>query len=154
MKATEILISEHQVIERMIATLERATDLLEAGQEVPPEIFIEASNFIQGFADGCHHKKEEGVLFKAMTENGMPASAGPIAVMLGEHEAGRAYNRGMRAAAQKMAAGDKPAAQEVIRNARGYAVLLTQHIAKENQFLFPMANKIIPLAEQAAVADQ
>jgi len=153
MKATEILMSEHQVIERMIATLERATDLLEAGQEVPPEIFIEASNFIQGFGDGCHHKKEEDVLFKAMAKNGMPASAGPIAVMLGEHETGRAYNRGMRAAAQKMAAGDEAAAQEVIRNARGYALLLTQHIAKENQILFPMADKIIPLAEQAAVVE-
>ena len=153
MKATEILMSEHKVILRMIAALEKATDLLEAGQDVPPQLFIEAADFIKGFADGCHHQKEEGVLFKAMGENGMPASSGPVAVMLAEHEAGRAYTRGMRAAAQKLAAGDESAAQEVIRNARGYAVLLTQHIAKENQILFPMADKIIPIARHAAVMD-
>jgi len=65
MKATDILMSEHQVILRMITALEKATDLLEDGRAVPPEIFIEASDFIKGFADGCHHKKEEGVLFKS-----------------------------------------------------------------------------------------
>ena len=153
MKATEILMSEHQVILRMIAALEKATDLLEAGQPVPPQLFIEASDFIKGFADGCHHKKEEGVLFKAMGENGMPSSGGPVAVMLAEHEAGRAFNRGMRAAAEKLAAGDPSAAQEVIRNARGYAALLTQHIAKENQVLFPMADKVIPVGKHAAVME-
>ena len=153
MKATEILMSEHQVILRMISVLERAADRLEAGRDVSPEFFVEASNFIKGFADGCHHRKEEGVLFKAMAKNGMSETSGPIAVMLGEHEMGRTYNQGMRAAAQKLAAGDETAVEDIIFNARGYALLLTQHIAKENQILFPMADKIIPLAQQAAVDD-
>ena len=153
MKATEILMSEHQVIERMIAVLEKASDLLESGLEVPVQVFLDASDFIKGFADGCHHKKEEGVLFKTMEQHGFSAHVGPIAVMLDEHEQGRSYNQAMRSAAQKYASGDHTAAQDVIAAARGYADLLTAHIAKENQVLFPMADKMIPAHKHDSVVE-
>jgi hemerythrin-like domain-containing protein len=31
---------------------------------------VDAADFIKGFADGCHHRKEEGVLFQTMTDYG------------------------------------------------------------------------------------
>ena len=152
MEATEILMSEHRVIERVIGSLEQASARLERGEAVRPGFFVDASQFVAGFADGCHHRKEEGVLFKAMEASGMPADSGPIAVMLAEHEQGRAYTRGMREAAQGLAAGDAAARGEVVRNAQGYAALLRGHIAKENGILFPMADQVIPAAQQAQVA--
>ena len=151
MQATDILMSEHRVIERVIASLEKATQRLEQGGSVQPEFFLDAAQFIKGFADGCHHKKEEGVLFKAMVANGMPSEGGPVSVMLAEHEQGRIFTRGMRAAAEKLQAGDESARAAVIQNARGYAALLRQHISKEDGVLFPMADRVIPLAEQAQV---
>jgi hemerythrin-like domain-containing protein len=120
---------------------------------VRPGFFLDAADFIKGFADGCHHKKEEGVLFEAMAAAGLPKQAGPIAVMLTEHEQGRAYTRGMREAAGRLAAGDASAREAVVRNALGYAALLRQHIQKENGILFPMADQVIPVAKQAQVAD-
>ena len=151
MKATDILSSEHRVIERVIAALEAAADKLEAGETVRPGFFIDAADFIKGFADGCHHKKEEGVLFTTMTEYGIPNQGGPIAVMLNEHEQGRVYTRGMRAGAEKMSIGDPSGCVDVVRNARGYALLLRQHIQKEDNILFPMANKVIPIDAQEGV---
>jgi hemerythrin-like domain-containing protein len=144
---------EHRVIERVIASLETATTDLEQGGAVRPGFYLDAADFIKGFADGCHHKKEEGVLFKAMAAAGMPTQAGPIAVMLAEHEQGRAYTRGMRQAAEGLQGGDEAARAAVIRNARGYAALLRQHIAKEDGVLFPMADQVIPLAAQGRVAE-
>lgn len=152
MKATDILMDEHRVIEGMIATLETGARRLEAGEAVRPGLFIEATDFIKGFADGCHHRKEEGVLFKSMVEYGMPLESGPIAVMLAEHEQGRAYTRNLRSAAERLENGDQAASQEVIANARGYAMLLRQHIMKEDNILFPMADRVIPPAEQDGVA--
>jgi len=153
MEATEILMSEHRVIERVIASLEAASDRLERGEAVRPNFFVDASEFVKGFADGCHHKKEEGVLFKAMVANGMPDDTGPIAVMLAEHEQGRQYNRGMRSAAERLAAGDTSARSEVSRNARGYTTLLRQHIMKEDQVLFPMADRVIPVEAHAGIVE-
>ncbi|HEY3344790.1 MAG TPA: hemerythrin domain-containing protein [Anaerolineaceae bacterium] len=152
MEATRILSSEHRIIEQVIGALVTASGRLEAGETVNPEFFLDAANFIQGFADGCHHRKEEGVLFKAMAANGMPMEAGPLAVMLAEHELGRSFNRGMRDAAEKVQAGDASAAVEIVRNARGYADLLRQHILKEDRMLFPLAERVIPMDQQAQVA--
>jgi hemerythrin-like domain-containing protein len=151
MKATEILSSEHRVIERVIAALEQGADQLEKGQPVRPGFFIQATDFIKGFADGCHHLKEEGVLFKSLAENGMPVQGGPVGVMLAEHEQGRVYTRGLRQAAEALQTGDSSAAKDVILNARGYASLLRQHIDKEDHILFPAADKFIPVREQDQV---
>jgi hemerythrin-like domain-containing protein len=153
MKATEILSSEHRVIERVITALESAANRLKAGQTVRPGFFVEATDFIKGFADGCHHRKEEGVLFSSMTRHGMPADGGPVGVMLAEHEQGRQFTRGLRAAALQLEAGDASARAAVVQNALGYAMLLRQHITKEDQILFPMADRVIPEDEHDGVLE-
>jgi hemerythrin-like domain-containing protein len=151
MKATQTLMDEHRVIERLLASLEAAANQLEAGKPVRPEYFLEASAFIAGFADGCHHKKEEGVLFPAMQANGIPAQGGPIGVMLAEHEMGRKFNRAMRVAAQRLQGGDLTASGEIVQQARNYTGLLWAHIAKEDGILFPMADKVIPSGQHEQV---
>ena len=151
MQATDILMSEHRVIERVIASLEAQANRLATGGDVRPGFFLDAASFIQGFADGCHHRKEEGVLFEAMVRAGLPSQGGPVGVMLEEHEQGRIFTRGMRAAAERLAAGDLSAGGDVVANANGYAALLRQHIEKEDGILFPMADQVIPLAEHAQI---
>ncbi len=153
MEATKILIDEHRVIERVLAVLEKAAGGLESDQGVQAEFFLSAADFIKGFADGCHHRKEEGVLFPAMEAAGIPRQGGPIGVMLAEHEEGRRLTRLMRAAAEKLAAGETAAKTEVVMNARAYTRLLHQHIAKEDQVLFPMADRVIQLSAQDKLAE-
>ena len=151
MKATEILMQEHRVIESVLDTLQMAAQSAGDGNPVRPSFFIDAADFIRGFADGCHHHKEEGVLFKMMADNGLPTQSGPVGMMLQEHELGRQYTRAMRAAAEKWAQGDESARQQAVENALGYVVLLRQHIMKEDNILFPMADRAIPTDEQPTV---
>ena len=153
MEATQILMSEHRVIERVLDALEAETQRLEHGQGVRPGFFIDATDFVRGFADGCHHRKEEGVLFQAMVDNGLPLQNSPVAVMLSEHEQGRAYTRSMRQAAERLQAGDASAKTDVVGNALGYAALLRQHIYKEDNILFPMADRVIPVDQHDNVAE-
>jgi len=153
MQATDILMSEHRVIERVLTSLETQADKLAAGRPVRPGFFLDAASFIKGFADGCHHRKEEGVLFEAMVAAGLPKQVGPIGVMLAEHEQGRVFTRGMRATAERLAAGDASATAAVVANTRGYAALLRQHIQKEDGILYPMADQMIPAAQHAAVVE-
>lgn len=152
MKATEILSDEHRVIMRVIDALNKATKKLESGQEIRSTFFLDAADFIKGFADGCHHKKEEGVLFLEMENYGIPNKGGPIGVMLSDHEQGRAFTKGMRAATQRWIDGDETARKDIILNANGYINLLTQHIYKEDNILFPMADRFISPDGQEKIA--
>ena len=93
MKATDELMSEYRVIERVIVVLEKAANRLEQNQAVRPGLFIEATDFIKGFADGCHHKKEEGVLFQSMAAYGAAGGRGTDRGDAAGAREGRVYTR-------------------------------------------------------------
>lgn len=151
MKATDMLVDEHRIIEGVLTTLEAGAQKLASRAAIAPRFFLDAADFIRNFADNCHHKKEEGVLFKTMVKHGFPEDQGPLAVMLAEHEQGRAFTRAMSDAAQKFERGDQSVREEIIMNALAYVSLLRQHIQKENNILFRMADNVIPPAEHADV---
>jgi hemerythrin-like domain-containing protein len=153
MQATDLLIDEHRVIDRVLASMDAAADRLARGEPISPGFFVTAADFVKGFADGCHHRKEEGVLFPAMESAGVPGQGGPIGVMLAEHEEGRRLTRAMREAAEKLDAGNIAWKGEVVRNAKAYVSLLRQHIAKENGVLFPMADRVIPAAKKTGLIE-
>lgn len=143
MRATDVLMQEHRLIERVLDALERAASHLERSHPVRPAFFLDAADFIAGFADGCHHRKEEGVLFGAMIDSGVPREGGAIAMLLDEHEQGRAFNRAMRDGAKRLEGGDRTASRQVTSAVRGYVALLRDHIAKEDEMIFPMADDMI-----------
>jgi hemerythrin-like domain-containing protein len=151
MKAIDVLMQEHRLIERVLDALETAAGHLDRSRPVPPAFFLEAADFIAGFADGCHHRKEEGVLFGAMIESGVPSGGGMIDMMLEEHEQGRAFVRGLRDAMRRLQAGDTAARAQVVSNVRGYVALLREHIAKEDEMLFPMADEMMSPARHDSV---
>ena len=154
MKATDILMEEHRVIERVLDALEIAANRLLAGQVIPMDFFLKATDFIKNFADGCHHKKEEGVLFVALAANGMSQDTEPLCIMLAEHEEGRHLTRALREGAERVQGGDTTALSQVIQNALDYAALLREHIQKEDHILFPMADNVIPVEQhQLLMAD-
>lgn len=154
MNPTEILKSEHRVIERVLKVLETATEKLATGGAVSPALLGKALDFIRNFADKCHHAKEEDVLFVALEEHGMPRRGGPVAMMLMEHDEGREFVKGLTEATQRYGAGDKTAVAEIISNARGYAQLLSQHIWKEDNILYAMADEIVPAEAQQGILDR
>jgi hemerythrin-like domain-containing protein len=154
MNPIDILMQEHRVIEGVLDALESAANRLDRGEVVRPRFFVDAAEFIRDFADGCHHRKEEGVFFGAMVESGAPAEGGAIEMMLEEHEEGRRYTRAMRDAAVRLERGDGAACGEITANAKRYVALLRDHIAKEDEMLFPMAAELIPPAREEELLER
>jgi hemerythrin-like domain-containing protein len=152
MQATQILMEEHRVIERVFIALKTAANRLSQGEEIQPPFFINVALFNKNFTDGCHHRKEEDVLFVAMHEAGVSVQGGPIGVLLAEHKQGRSLTRAMEESAQKWEAGDQSARAVLIQDALGYVTLLRVHIHKEDNIFFPMADRLIPADKQEKVA--
>ncbi|MFC1972404.1 hemerythrin domain-containing protein [Chloroflexota bacterium] len=75
-----------------------------------------------------------------MENVGIPRDRGPIGVMLREHEMGRSYVKNMSEAVEKYKAGESSYSSQFVENAKKYTELLTQHIDKEDNILYPMAD--------------
>lgn len=152
MKPTEILKEEHHLVLLMLKIMEAVCKKLEQNQSVKTEDLDAIIDFIRGFADGCHHAKEEKLLFPALEKAGMPQTDGPIAVMLREHALGRGFARSMSDAIGLMKNGDATATKTFVENARGYIQLLWNHIDKEDHVLFMMADqRLSPAAQKELV---
>ncbi|TAJ02886.1 MAG: hemerythrin [Planctomycetota bacterium] len=140
-KPTEVLSAEHRVIEQMLDCLERVAADGRVRAALCAEDARDCVEFLRTFADRCHHGKEEDVLFELLRARGMPTHVGPVAVMLGEHEEGRALVKRLDAAARSADA--RAAAVEFAAAADEYVALLRDHIAKEDGVLFPMAESVL-----------
>ncbi|GAV22238.1 hemerythrin domain-containing protein [Carboxydothermus pertinax] len=140
---TEVMVKEHELILRMLDILETGAEKLSQGEFVPPEVFTGAVMFIREFADRFHHGKEEDVLFPALYEAGMPRENSPQELLNLEHKLGRRFVGRLDEAAEKYMEGDEEAIGQIVEAARDYVKLLRQHILKENEGLFPVAEKIM-----------
>ncbi|MDP2209596.1 MAG: hemerythrin domain-containing protein [Bacteroidota bacterium] len=143
MKATEQLMQEHQGIMLMLNIMSKVVDKVEKVQElniVHQEKIIE---FLKVFADKCHHGKEEDILFPVLESKGVPRENGPIGVMLFEHKVGRGFIKEMIEAFEQFKTGDKNALSKISNSMRSYINLLTGHIHKENNILFPMGDRVL-----------
>ncbi len=138
-KATEALKADHRVIEKVLAVLEKLTADPQA-----LDAWNKAIDFIRNFADRCHHLKEEKIFFPALEKKGIPRDGGPIGMMLTEHEEGRGYVRAMAEALK----GEVPPKTALVENARAYLSLLRDHIRKEDEILFNMADEVLSSEEQ------
>jgi hemerythrin-like domain-containing protein len=152
MRATDALRREHDAILNMLDAAEELAARLERRQPAAPQQLADLLEFLRLFADRCHHGKEENLLFPLLEKKGMPRQGGPIGVMLHEHDHGRALIAEMREAAQTLAAGNAEAGAQWAHAARRYVALLREHIHKENEILFRMAERMLSEAEQEELA--
>lgn len=147
MQATEALKHEHDLIERVLVLLSDTAKALQSERPVPKNFQEWAVDFMRRFADGCHHAKEEDVLFPLLEQRGIARHGGPIGVMLHEHEVGRECVHRM---SQSLSSADNdPAAFAAA--AEEYVALLQQHIFKENNVLFRVADRILGPGDDAEV---
>jgi hemerythrin-like domain-containing protein len=144
MDAIETLMNEHRLIESVLDALVAFADEVRRKGATEKEELGRFVEFIRGFADACHHGKEEGVLFTAMVAHGFPRQGGPIAVMLQEHDEGRALVGVLKALAEQPAPWSDADRQEVANTSFGFSDLLRSHIQKEDGVLYPMAEEHLP----------
>lgn len=154
MNYTEQLKDEHKGITLMLQILDRICDLLDADEAVEIVHLEKIVEFLKVFADKCHHAKEEELLFPAMEKAGIPKEGGPIGVMLQEHEIGREYVKGFAEAVYDYKSSKTGTSQKIVKNARNYITLLSQHISKEDTVLYPLADVHIPKRVQDELLEQ
>lgn len=148
--ATENLENDHVYILRL-------TDVIMAmikNQSKEISHFEMVIDLIRNFADGLHHAKEENLLFPLLGEKGFSPEQGPVAVMLNEHTQGRDFVKGALNGINDFKNGKPGELETIYENLGNYAFLLQNHISKENNILFRMADQVFSDEEQQMLLAQ
>ena len=92
-------------------------------------------------------------MFPIIEQGGIPRE-GPTGVMRIEHEQGRKFVKALVEAVERYEQGYRNAKSCIVENARGYTRLLTQHIPKEDDILYPLADIILKPSDQMELMEK
>ncbi len=124
------LVEEHNLIKRLLALIPSIINEVDVKNSEHKTMVINATAFIRNYADKYHHAKEEDILFKYFEP-----SPDIIQVMLHDHATGRSYVSGILK-------GVETENNEIVKeNLNNYCILLTEHIYKEDNILYPWMDK-------------
>lgn len=146
---TELLSHEHEVIKRVLAVMDAMAARAEEHGALDTVAAGEVVELLTGFADKCHHAKEEQHLFPALEAAELEES---VAALLKEHAKGRAEVRALRAIAEKDKVGPADV-RRFVKHARAYAALLGEHIESEDEKLFPHAEHVLTSEARTRLAE-
>jgi len=141
MDPIEILRNEHGLIRRFVDLLSVAVARLEVDDSPPRAFFDNGIEFVRGFSDGFHHKKEELVMFVQLAQKKNGAIDGQIEALRYQHDQGRGFIKAIAGALDGYADGDLNTTAIVRENAAAFASLLKHHIHTEDHIFFPMAQE-------------
>ncbi len=135
--STTSLRRDHELIEKVIKSMESTIQLLNNNTQIPESILLPVIDFTKNFTDVCHHSKEEKSLFPALEKAGLPSNMGPIAMMLMDHQRSREIGTQMEESAKDyLSSGNST---KLISDMKLYVEHITEHLWKENNKLFMMA---------------
>jgi len=135
--STVSLKKDHDLIEKVLRAMWATIPLLQSGKKIPEPIISQVIDFTKNFTDVCHHGKEENALFPELEKKGMPKESGPIAVMLMEHQITRKLATRMDESSKTYIKTGETT--QLITDMQEYINHVVQHIWKENNRLFEMA---------------
>ena len=124
------LVDEHVLIKRWIALIPQVLEHLDVESPDDMRVIQQGIDFIRSYADQFHHAKEEDILFKYFDEN-----LDILQTMREDHTKARGHVRTLVEAVEKR---EK---KEIIEHLNAYGDLLTEHIKKEDDTLYPWMDR-------------
>ncbi|MBW1992327.1 MAG: hemerythrin domain-containing protein [Deltaproteobacteria bacterium] len=138
------LMTEHRLIERMIALIRQDLDRIQSNVAVDPEfafvdpVFIDtAVDFLRTYADRCHHGKEEDILFAELEKKDLaPEHRRLMEELKEEHRLGRAATRALVEAKESHLREEAGSLERLLTHLNTLTELYPRHIEKEDQQFF------------------
>lgn len=154
MKATAVLIQEHGAIRAMLRVIEKIVEKAQRGEEINTSHLDQIVEFLEVFADKCHHGKEEVVLIPTVRRLGVEDTDYLSQTILDEHVQARNYTKGIKESLEKYKSGNRESLQELIDNALPYIKLIDSHINKENLTFFPRSDAVLSDQDQQKMFEE
>ncbi len=150
--ATEDLMREHGVLNRILLIYEEGLRRLRSREEVPPEVFHRPAMLVRKFVEDYHEKLEENFIFPEFEKHHKLPDL--VAVLKLQHQAGREVTDIVIRNATGDRFGKEDSRQEVVRAVRAFIRMYRPHEAREDTVLFPALHKVVSAKRLKELGDQ
>ena len=152
MQARGPLMTEHRLIERMLAQVRKTLAQIEITQKVNPLFIDTAVDFIRTYADRTHHGKEEDILFRDLAKKELSeADRRVMNELLSEHAFGRTTTKELVDANTRYRSGDDFALADIVAKLGTLVDFYPKHIEKEDKAFFPASRAYFSDQEDQAM---
>jgi hemerythrin-like domain-containing protein len=150
--ATEDLMREHGVLNRVLLIYEEGLRRLHNHEEIAPEVFQHTANLVRKFVEDYHEKLEENFIFPEFEKQQKLTDL--VKVLRRQHEAGRAVTDIILREAAKDRFSKPENQKALIAACRDFIRMYRPHEAREDTVLFPTFRKIVPAKKLDELGDK
>jgi hemerythrin-like domain-containing protein len=148
--ATALLRAEHDLMLGVIETVARTLDV--GGRLADETFWHDAIAFFRGFAEDRHHAKEEGALFPVLEMRGAARIGGiSFDALRREHQEGKALVESLAALYARLDRRTPEVRTAFLRAVHEYCARLVRHVARENEAVLPVAERLLSASDQREV---
>ena len=146
----DLLMSEHRLIERMITLTQKEIERVTETREVNPNFIIVAVDFFRSYADRCHHGKEEGILFKGLSQKQLANTDDKMMrALILEHAYARKTVSSLESFKESYVTGNIEASKNILQLMKELVEFYPVHIKKEDtQFFYPSMSYFTPQEQE------
>jgi hemerythrin-like domain-containing protein len=153
MKSTAILRDEHKTIQLFLSAAElEIASIRKTGRLDRLELQC-ILDFLTNYVGWAHHTKEEKYLFVKIEERCGGDMSIPVAVMAHEHAEGRSMIRTIQEA-MTVDGKSEAAAAAIADSLDDFIYFMLNHINKENNVIFPLADSLLTPLDQLVLAEK
>jgi hemerythrin-like domain-containing protein len=150
--ATEDLMREHGVLNRVLLLYEEGLRRIHAKEDVAPEMFQKPAALVRKFVEDYHEKLEENFIFPEFEKRKKLADL--VKVLRAQHEAGRKATDVILRESTRDRFGKEDARAELIAACQGFIRMYRPHEAREDTVLFPALHKVVSSHQLKELGEQ
>jgi len=149
--ATEDLMREHGLIERLMIIYQECADRLSAGVDVPPGVLLNAGVVVDEFVQNYHEDLEEKHIFPLFEKAGRLTDL--VAILRRQHQVGRVLSGRTIFYAGKGNLLQPETKAALVPICQGYTRMYREHLGREDTMVFSAVRDLVSPAEFIRMGD-
>jgi hemerythrin-like domain-containing protein len=154
MKPTADLMNEHKAIRLMISVMSNISNSIKENKVFYTNDVEKIVDFLSVYADKCHRTKEESVFFPALLMTDYPSKKMPVGLLINEHLIAKGYLEEILSSSVNCKLGSTFSCDRIADCMANYVELIDNHMQKEEEDFFPLANKALSEEAQIEISKQ
>lgn len=152
MKPTEDLMYEHKAIKLILNVMSNISNSIKDKKVFYINDVEKIVDFLSVYVDKCHRNKEETVFYPALSLSKSPIEN--IGLIINEHSIGKGYLAEITCCVENCKIGSTFSGERIADCMANYVQLSEDHIQKEENDYFPLANKALSGEAQKEISKQ